>query len=795
MEQVAEEEKETGGSFDIKTYFQKLAKNYRWFLLTVVLFLAGAYAYLRYTVPLYQVITYMMLKQPTDALNMLGGSPFASGGGSAGNAGNFTDVNNEIFKLQSASLVGQVVDSLKLGIVVTNPGKIKTQQVDVDSLPFVLTVNKAIEDLPGPLYKLSLSNQHYRLESENVDVNGLYDTPLVVLGDTITVQLKQPYAISKKNRFNITFNGRASTIATYVGRLSVTSLPKSGPGVIQISLKDEIPQRASRIIGVLINKYDAANHEFKNQALMVEMDFLNKRLQAVDSELENQENQVRDFKVGNQIYDVSASAGQLLGTLPSIGTKMDAIDLKKKLLSLVEMNIRNHYLTGSDSVLSNTADLQEPALSEMIARYNRLVEEKQAVSRKGTEQDPRLPAINNQLDNIRGNILTSVTSIRKEIATNESSLTGQQKNISGKYSGLPGKEKQLIEINRLLGIKQSLYIFLLQRREDKNIQFASSDVADSRVVDTKQGKNIQEPKPLMIYGIALGAALLIPALIILLKVLLNNKLESRKEVEKLTSIPIAAEIGLADKKNNGIVITSGSRTPIAEQFRTLRTNLSYFGHGSPQKVLMITSATTNEGKSFISLNLANTIAMSGKKVVLIEFDLRNPGISEKLNCEESAGATNYLISDMHPDEVIQSVDGLDNLFFISAGYPLPPNPGELILNPRMNELFDYLENNFDAVIIDTPPVGIVSDALILSSHVNLSFIIVRQKFSLRSSLKMINELVKEKKLPNPVLILNAIQETGAMAYGSIYAYEEKYAKRFRKKKKNIKVVLKETQSV
>lgn len=784
MEQTFNEEKESGSSFDIKQFFSRVLKNYPWFLLTIALFVAGANIYLRYTVPLFQVSTYIQIKLPTDATSLLGGSPFSSS--AASTSINAPDANNEIFKLQSAELIGEVVDSLKLDIAVTLIGRVKSRPLDADSLPFALSVHKAFPDHETPLYKLSLYPAYYQIEAEKKITKGVYGQAIILRGDTLAIARIEPFNVGRNNQYGLKISGRTGTINTYISRLAVVSLPKAGVGILQVSLRDELLKRAKKFIDVLIHKYDIANREFKNQSLLVEMDFLNNRLAAVSQELQQQENLVRDFKAGNRTFDVSSSANQLLGSLPGIDNKKVENDLKSGLLDLIESNIKSY--NGKEEIVPNASGVQDPVLGDLIGKYNQLIFQKSNILTKGTAQDPRLAGINGQLQDLRTNILKNVANIRKEISTNVSSLATQEKTITGRFQNLPTKEKEFIEINRMMNIKQTLYTFLLQKREDKNIQLASSDVSESRIIDTRTNNSVQDPKPIVLYMIALVLGVLLPAIIILLRLLLSKTIQSRKDVEKLSIVPIVGEIAQAEKSSEEMVIRIGARTPIAEQFRTLRTNIAYLAQGFSHKVFLITSFKTEEGKSFISLNLANSIAMSEKKVVLIEFDLHQPGLADFLNAEKTIGVANFLTEDLKPEQIIQPSKDYANLSFISAGYPLPTNPGELILSKKMEILFEYLRKHYDIIIVDTPPVGAVSDALSLSQWADMSFFIVRHKYSLRSSLKLVNELSEVKKLPNMALIINGIQGNKDFGYGESYGYGYGYGDKPKKKKRTKKTL-------
>jgi tyrosine-protein kinase Etk/Wzc len=770
MEDIPEEKENTSG-FDIKRLFMKLARNYPVFLLVIPAFIAGAWLYLHYTIPLYQVVTFIQIQLPNDADNMLGGSPFNSQGSARGKE--MPDMNSEIFKLQSASLIGEAVDSLNLAVAVTKPGRVRNLPVLADSLPFLITVGRTFPDKTSVLYGLELADSGYKLINEKNRISGIYGQDLLVGGDTVNLQLKDSTGKKSHTAWSIRFLGRAGTIASYASRLIVAPVVKGGAGMLQLSAVNEIPQRGKKFIDVLIYRYDLANLDFKNKRLSMEMQFLEGRLATVNRELETQENYVRDFKTNNKINDVSSAANQLLTSLSSIDSKKSDNIYKESLLDLVESQA--HSGEGQEERI-NAPGLQDADIVGLITRYNDLVSQKKKIVSQGAPLDPRLPSLNSQLSEMKTSISSRLRSTREEVRTNNDFLKSQERDASGIFQGLPEKEKDYIQVNRLLNIKQALYVFLLQRKEDKDIEFASAGIRGSRIIDSRINGKAKEPDPTLIYGIALAAALLIPSLVLLLRMLLNRRIESWQDIQQSTNLPVTGEIAYENDNKKGL-LTTGSRMPVIEQFRTLRTNISYIGSGMPQKTLLVTSGISGEGKSFISLNLANTLAMGNKKVALLEFDLRNPNLSERMGFEKMAGIANYLSGDADIAEIIFPVQGCRNLYFLCSGYPIPEDPGEIILSDRMEDLFEYLKQHFDFIIMDTPPIEAVSDALTLGKYADSSLFVVRHKYSFRSSLSMVNQLKEEGKLPNPTLIINGIRPgygfRSTNGYGYGYEYKGK----------------------
>ncbi len=774
-----DEEKKVG--FDVKRYLSKLIKNFYWFLISIPLFVAAAYFYVRHTIPVYEVTTNVLIKQPTENANKLG-SAFGAAGGSMAVAQESSDVNNEIFKLKSASVVGAVADSFKLDTKLYKKGNDQDQPLDVNSFPIDIRIRKSnhAATVP-PVYQLILHTDNYELKSKTINAKGAYNQPLVLNKDTILLRIKDNAVRPANGEYVLSFISRQAAIVNYLGGLTISPVSKGGMGLLQIMVKDEIPERAKASIGVLVSTYDIQNLDYNNQALRKEMEFLRDRLTSAGAELEQQEKMVSNFKAGNQIYDVSTSANQLLGSLPTIDTKKSDNMLKQDMLSLVESNIK--AADGREEIIPNTTGLQDPQMADNINKYNQLVMLKRRVLENGTAEDPRLGSINSQMLELRNNVLRNTQNIRNEIKVNENSLATQEQTINNRFTGIPTKEKKLVELNRLLNIKESIYTFLLQKKEDKEIELASTQVANSIIIDDGLDSVDQYPKAINIYGIGFGTGALLPALVMFIIVFLNKRVQTRQDIESLTTLPIAGEISDIQVNDNQLVVTTNNVSSEAEQFRTLRTNIYYLTPGLQRKTLLITSGKSGEGKSFVSANLANTMAIANKKVVLLEFDLRTIGLSEKMGVSKTIGLANYLIGEVAIEDIVQPTPNSENLFFISSGYPLAPNPGELILSDRMEDLFEFLKANFDAIVIDTPPVGPVSDALTLAKWADISFFVIRHKETLLTTLKLVNKLSDEQKLPHVKIIINGIKDNKDFNYGNNYGYGYGYEYNAKQKKK------------
>jgi capsular exopolysaccharide synthesis family protein len=761
MEDLFEEEqrREDGISFDLKQYLSKLLRNYPWIILTTVMSLFGAYLFLRYSTPKYQVSGSILVGG--GALESGANSILANAGMINGTSEKESVVSNEIFILQSHQINGAVVDSLKLDVLIAKTGNLKDEPMLLDSLPFVISVGKLDPDRSSPVYNLVLENERFVLGTDTKNYIGLYGKPIILDGDTIVLK-KKAVALNIKGTLSLQFVSRIGTIQKYLSRLTVEQAQNGGTGLLKLSLIDELPARAYEYIQVLIHAYNRSYTNYKNQATRSALVFLGERLKTVSTELDQQESDVRDFKSTNQLYDISSTATQLLTNLQTLDNQKGQNNYQDQLLSLVESTIKK---SGKEEIVASTSGLQDPILAVQVSKYNDLVFAKQMILSSGTDSDPRLAPLNTQLVDVRSSILSNIENIRKQFRTGRNYVSAEESKYSSRFQVLPEKEKRFVELTRKLAIKESQYIFLLQKKEETEIQLVSSDGGMSRTVDDVLNDGKVYPIALNVYAIAFAGGLILPGLIILLQVFFNQRLESRGDIESNTDVPILGELGLSNSEKP-IVISTTNRTAFAEQLRAIRANLAFIG--DTQKVFIITSTMSGEGKSFLSLNLGNSIAINNKKVAVLELDLRKPMLSKKLGLNNRVGISNYIINPaIKEEDIIQELADYPNLYVVNSG-PIPPNPGELILHQRMERLIEYLREHFDYVILDLPPIGLVADAQAFSRLADLSLFVVRPNYSLRSSLKLINDLNRQKKLPHLSIVVNGVEANkgyGGYGYG------------------------------
>ena len=748
-------------SFDFKHYLTKLLENYIWIIISLLLLLFSAFLFIRYTTPNYQLTGYILVGGK--AIEQGSNDILANVGLVSGSENTASIVSNEIFILRSHQLNGKVVDSLQLDVAVSRLGHVRNTPVLMDSMPVKIKIGKKDPTIASPEYKLHLNNNNFYIKDGSTEYGGSYGKPLLLKSDTVLIS-KKPGQTVKENNYSFQLFSRTGTIKTYLNRLTVEQAKNGGLGLLKIAVIDELPERAERYIQILIHAYNLSYLDYQNQAIKSALVFLGDRLDTVSRELGLQENALRDFKASNQIYDVSLTAQALLNNMQTLDTEKNQSEFQGQLLALVEKSVKS--APGKEEIVASTNGLIDPVLNAQVTSFNELVFRKQMILNTGTKDDPRLMPINDQLADMKKNILKNIVNIRNQNHATSRNVASQESKFTRRFNVLPEKEKQFVELNRKYTIKETQYIFLLQKKEETEIQLVSSNAERSRPVDDILSDGIVFPIKSLTYAIAALLGLLIPSSVVLVKVLLNKKIETRKEIEKGTHVPIIGELSLS-KTDGPIAITTNNRSAIAEQLRAVRTNLSFMGANNKHKVFVVTSSVGGEGKSFVSLNLGNSLAITNKRVAVLELDLRKPMLSHNLGVNNTVGISNFIINEkLHPEDIIQEVRGCPNLYLLNSG-PVPPNPGELIIHPRMSELVNYLRENFDFVILDSPPVGLVADSLSLAKLSDISLFVLRPNHSVRPALQLINDLYKEKKLPRLSLVINGIQQDkGYGGYGN-----------------------------
>jgi capsular exopolysaccharide synthesis family protein len=556
--------------------------------------------------------------------------------------------------------------------------------------------------------------------------------------------------------------------------------------VLNLTVKDELPVRGNDIIKELLKSYNRAAIDDKNALASNTLAFVENRLKYVVGELDSVESKIQQYKSARGIVDISEQGKLFLETVGTNDKKLGEINTQLAVLDQVESYVNDK--NDKSGIVPSTLGVSDPMLTQLLEKMYASELEYERLKRTTAENNPILVSLSNQIQKIKPSILEIIRSQRRNLVASKSNISTSNEQYSSMLRTIPQKERELLEISRQQEIKNSIYTFLLQKREETALSYASA-VADSRLIDNPQSTVYPvSPNSKLVYAMAIVAAICLGIGFIVAKESLNRTIMFRKEIEDYTEFPVIGEISHSNNRYP-VVVSDGNRSFIAEQFRQLRTSVGFMGINSRKKRILITSSISGEGKSFITVNLGVSMALTGKKVVILELDLRKPQISEMLNVSRETGITTYLEGFNEANEVLKMTGASENLFLIPAG-PIPANPSELILNGKLQELLDYLNTKFDYILIDTAPVTPVTDAYILSPFCDATLFIIRHGHTPKTSVKLLDQNTMVKGMKNLGIVFNGVKARGFNRAGSVYGYgyssnykyEDKVTEKVTKKK-------------
>jgi tyrosine-protein kinase Etk/Wzc len=737
---------------------------YHWpvFVLGLVICMLGAYFYLRYTQPIYQVTSTLLIKDQKKSASADILNKFDQGGVSK-------DVDNEIEILKSRTLMTRVVERLNLNVQYRTEGR-------------VIAVN-AYENRPVNLIPVDFKKEFYNRELQLTFPNQeSYLLKDVLTGKNVRGQINQLHktifgvykiekingkSISTKDLLKINISDVSDVAGAYLGGLTIE--PKSNRSTVLIlGYKTPVIKLGEDILNTLVQVYNEAALLDKNKTTQRTMEFIDERLAPLSGELTDVEKDVESFKSSQGLTDITSQAELYLGNVKANDARLSDVNIKIAVVEEVEKFISSKSIGEK---LPSTMGIEDPVLMAQIEGLSQLYLKRNQMLATMEPANPLLEPINKQIDDTRLNIKTSISNIKEVLLNTKRLIESNNENYHGSIKKIPGQERQFVSIKRQQAIKEALYLYLLQRKEETALSYASS-VADSRLIDPALGNQGPiKPRRQVVYLVALLVGLILPAAYIMAKDLLNNKVNSKGDISRATHAPLLGEL-VYNEGSDPIVVNADSRNAIAEQFRAIRTNLQFSqgkqldGEG---RVTLFTSSMSGEGKSFVATNLGAVLAISGRKTIVLELDLRKPKIIKYLKLSTKVGLSNYLIGKSSYEDVLLNSGVHPNLFVMGSG-PIPPNPSELLIQKEMRELIAYLRTKYDEIIIDAPPVGLVTDAQILAEFADTTIYIVRHGVTLKSQLAQFDAIYRQNKFPRLNLILNGVQVGGSYGYGYGYGY-------------------------
>jgi tyrosine-protein kinase Etk/Wzc len=739
-------------SLSLRDLFYKYVRFLPLFLLSTAVALFIAYAYLRYATPIFSVAGTMTIKTEKSG-NRSGKIEDMFVNDKAQN------IQSEIEVLKSKPLMSRVVNKLGIQFNYYAKGKIKTPNIYKQS-PFLIEGLSLIDSGRQFTLKIKFTNENSFTVNDEATV---FKSGEVFKNSNGVFRLKRVPGTSVGKDYSVTWIPTWTMASSLAASIQVS--PKSvGTGILIISMQTPTSQMGADVINMLMEEYADYTVEEKNQASDKILAFIGERLSSLGGELDSLIDARNDYAIKYDLIDIE---GQSKSYMESISEADKLIYEQQLQLNVAEMigdylvDKRNEF----DKVPSSF-NLTDATLNGLIEGYNKVQMERRALLDANVPvENPTVKEKTEEIEKLRLNILENLKNIKNTITLTVNKLRNQSSLSEVQLKKTPVLMKEFNELTRQIETKQVLYK-LLQEEGERTAISREANVPNSKIIDRASPSNTPvkpNRRTIQILAILLGLGL--PAMFIFIREVLNDKVTTRFDIEKITMAPILGEVGhsYADKT---MIVSRTSRSMVAEQFRIIRSNLQYVVGKIDKTVLLVTSSFSGEGKSFISTNVASALALAGKKTIILEFDIRKPKILSGLAMDKGPGISNYLVGKATLAELIRPVPEQENLFVLGCG-PIPPNPSELLLVPRVTEMFDWLKENFDVVIIDTAPVGMVSDAMTLGKFADCTLYIVRQGHTFKKQIALIDELYTDKKLPKVSIVVNDVKvKPGYGYYGS-----------------------------
>ena len=790
----AQESKEE--NIDVKELLFKYLIHWPWFVGAVIACLIAAWAYLYMSTPVYNISATVLIKDDKKG-GGAGMSTELENLGLDGLISSSQNIDNEIEVLRSKTIAKEVVEDLGLyisytdkdefpsrNIYKTSPVQVSLTPQEADLLEKPMIVEMALQPQGGMDVNVKIGDDEFQKHFEKLPA--VFPTDRGTLAffltpDSISSSKRtlEETTDSEKTTRNITatINKPLAVAKAYCKNMTIEPTSKT-TSVAVISLKNSNVQRGKDFINKLLEMYNINTNNDKNEVAQKTAEFINERISIISKELGSTEKDLESFKRGAGITDLTSDA--------QIALTGSAEYEKKRVENQTQINLlqdlQKYMQNEGYEVLPSNIGLQDVNLAAAINRYNDVLVERKRLLRTSTENNPTIINLDTSIHAMKENVQVSLDRVLRGLFITKADLDREASRYSRRISEAPGQEREFVSIARQQEIKAGLYLMLLQKREENAITLAATANNAKIIDDAIADEAPVSPKGKMIYLIALVLGVGIPVGVIYLLELTKFKIEGRSDVEKLTSVPIVGDIPLTDEKQGAIAVFENQNNLMSETFRNIRTNLQFMLEND-KKVILVTSTVSGEGKSFISANLAISLSLLGKKVVIVGLDIRKPGLNKVFNIpRKEVGITQYLANpEKNLMDLVQLSDVSKNLYILLGG-TVPPNPTELLARDGLDKAIETLKKNFDYVILDTAPVGMVTDTLLIGRVADLSVYVCRADYTHKNEYTLINELAEKDKLPNLCTVINGLDLKrrkygyyyGYGKYGKYYGYGKRY---------------------
>lgn len=755
---------------DLKLILFKGLKYWYIFAIAFPLTLATAYYHLKKTVPQYRASALLLIKDEEDSGQLDTESMFAE----LGVKMNKSNLENEMLYLKSTPLMEQVVRNLGLQYRYYQEGAFRNYAL-YRWLPVKIISWEPAEDVHRFHFSLQLDEKGGYLLTTTLE--GVEKTYEGEFGKTLRLPvgkltLSRQREIPAEGTLIVEIWPVKATAGMLANSLSIQVVGEKS-STFSLSIQDESPDRARDILDDLMATYNRETIEEKNQVYQNSIDLINERIFLINKELSSAEQNVEAYKRRFNMMELSAEGSMLMEEMSQYNRIVFEMETQLEILNSIE-NFLDNNRNNFEFVPTNL-ELNNITLASQLDNFNTLLRERARLRNNLGPSHPDLQLTERQIQNLRETIVENIASIRKDLEITRDANMERKASLDSQMQSLPRRERELFEMERQKSVKENLYLYLLEKREESAISQAVTVAKGKTIEPSSASPNPVSPKRAQIWLVAIFMGLALPSALAFMIESLNDKIQFEDEIEKLTSVPLGGMVARSKKKER-LVVKPNSQTVLAEMFRLLRANLSYISAGEKIQSLLVTSSMSGEGKSFITLNLGMTQALAGKRVLILEMDLRKPRQEEYLTIERSKkGVVNYLVDpELSLADVIRNTGAHPNLDILTSG-PKPPNPGELILSPRLRTMLDELRNTYDFIIIDAPPVGLVADALQMKDLAQATMYVVRLGYTRKAQLRILEDIHEKNKLPRPFAVLNDVKFSGLYGGSGYYGYGYGYS--------------------
>ncbi|MBN3518760.1 polysaccharide biosynthesis tyrosine autokinase [Algoriphagus lutimaris] len=770
---------------DIKYYLIKYSRYWPLYVTSIFLGLIIAFLFHRYSVEEYEVQGSILIKQNSSPeMRILDRSNIFSGA---------YNLENDILMLTSKNLAADAISKLHLNVTYYASTNIKEVEL-YDQSPIYVEVDQAFPQMElGEITFTMVSDEEFVLTREEsgffdfLDAKAAGPMDEAILNRTFRfeediISDKSHFKIHKKKRLeagdklSFVVHNSVNVIEDYARAISVQPINSYGT-VLQVTMVTKVVEKGRDYVNALMDSYIDYNLKEKNLMTENTLKFLDEQLFIVEDSLKAVERKILNFKVENKLMDVNSEFGGVLGNMQSLEDQVQNIDFQLQYYQSLQQYLIEKGKDYSDILAPSLVGIDDGVLNGLVSSLISVSLDRRKLLALVNENHPSVTELDEQITKLRENIFENIDNLVANTVKRKEQALAMLEDEDVEFSKLPQAESQFMGLNREFKLRENLYNYLLEKRAEAGIARASN-ISDNSVLDYARRGNLIFPKKPQNYGLAFGLGLFIPLAILLGYHYLNNKIVDQVQLKNVLRIPLLGTIGYSTKDTN-LLVQDHPKSMVSESFRSLRSALFYIASEKKCKKILVTSSVSGEGKTFVSINLASAIALSGKKTLLLGLDLRRPKISEYLGVYNQTGLSNYLVDKASKEEIIVKT-AFEDLYVVPSG-PVPPNPAELLLKDKMTDLLNSFDGEFDVVVMDTPPIGLVSETMDLMRFSDVNLYIVRQDYTHKRYLLMINDLYANDQVDNIYAVFNGLKagvdvyDFGGYNYG--YGYNYSYMKK------------------